>query len=38
MDLLDVLEVIAVVMLFIIPLLIFVSDPWDDEGNYYHRL
>lgn len=37
MDLLDVLEVIVVVMLFIIPLLIFVSDPWDDEGNYYHR-
>lgn len=37
MDLLDVLEVIAVVMLFIIPLLIFISDPWDDEDNYYHR-
>ena len=39
MDLLDVLEVIAVVvfMLFIFSLLIFVSDPWDDEDNYYHR-
>lgn len=39
MDLLDVLEVIAVIvfMLFIIPMLIFASEPWEDEDNYYHR-
>lgn len=40
MDFLDVLKVIAVIvfMLFIIPMLIFVLEPWDDEDNYYHRL
>lgn len=39
MDLLDVLEMIAilVLMFFIIPLVIFAADPWEDDGNYYHR-
>lgn len=38
MDFLDVLEAIAIIVLmFFILMMIFASDPWGDNDNYYHR-